>query len=397
MPTPEAKRLDQPIVTRTSTYRTATPEQTRARVEPMLGRFGITRIADVTRLDEIGLPVHVAYRPCGRTLAVSIGIGLQATQSWVSAAMESIETWHAENLRLPIATRDCATRLGLPYDVRSLNLAKRSLLSESTVLDWVVGRGVLSGEEVLVPIDLIELDFTKRLQWGAVFFRASSNGMATGNTHAEATLHALTEVIERDACAPVAELTRADRIYADPGSADHPVAQAVLAALRRADCHVELYEATNELGIPTYACSVWSVDVPVFYSGYGCHLDSGLAAARAMFEAALSRLAGVSGARDDLDELFYQVADPLADPASAERILAPIGGSVGPDDSIDAVTRFCAQRIQDVTQAEPVVVDLTHEDIGIPVSKVIAPGLRMLGDGMVSRRPSPRRRGEHHG
>src|SRR4051794_5945638 len=89
------------ITYRTGTYRAADPEETWQRVMPMLPRFGITRVADITRLDDIGLPVHVAYRPAGLTYAVSIGIGDTPAQSRVSAVMESIEAWHAENLRLP--------------------------------------------------------------------------------------------------------------------------------------------------------------------------------------------------------------------------------------------------------------------------------------------------------
>jgi ribosomal protein S12 methylthiotransferase accessory factor len=63
------------IAYRTGTYRAADPAQTWQRVAPMLGRFGITRAADITRLDDIGLPVHVAYRPAGLTYAVSMGTG----------------------------------------------------------------------------------------------------------------------------------------------------------------------------------------------------------------------------------------------------------------------------------------------------------------------------------
>ncbi|MFF5209769.1 YcaO-like family protein [Streptosporangium sp. NPDC000396] len=374
------------IVTRAGTYRTATPEQTRARIEPMLGRFGITRIADVTRLDEIGLPVHIAYRPCGRTLAASIGIALQPSQSWVSAAMESIETWHAENPRLKIVERGPARTLRLPYDVRSLNLAERSPLSESTTLDWVLGHGILSGRPIPVPLGLIHLDSTRRPDWNMALFNITSNGMATGNTYPEAVLHALLEVIERDCCAPVADLPTAERVHADPAGTTHPTAVTVLAALRAAGCHVELCQTTNQLGIPAYACAIWSPDVPIFFSGFGCHLDPGLAAARAMIEAALSRLAGISGARDDIDELFYLNADPLADPQPPTGRLRRVGAPVGPDDSIESVIRFCAERIHSITGVEPIAVDMTRADIGIPATKVIAPGLRMFDDASLSQR-----------
>lgn len=375
----------------TSPFRSASPEQTRERVRPVLARFGITRVADVTGLDEIGLPTCVAYRPCGRTLSVSLGTGLDPVQAWVSAAMESIETWHAENDRLTVVARGAARDLGVGYDVRALKLAQRSPLTDTTVLDWVAGRGLLTGASYLAPIDLVRLDFTGTLPWHDVLFHPSSNGLATGNTAAEATLHALLEIIERDSITPYCTTPLGERRYVDPETAAHPVAEAVLAALRGAGCWVELVEATGRLGVPTYACSIWSPDLPIVCGGFGCHLDAGLAAARAMAEAAQSRLAVVSGARDDIDAAHYVTADPLANPNVHHRTLGPVTGSVdvaGHD--VEATVRLCARRITDVTGMEPFVVDMTRADVGIPASKVIAPGLDFYTLHEMSRRP-----GEH--
>lgn len=375
----------------TSPFRSASPELTRDRVRPMLSRFGITRIADVTGLDEIGLPTWVAYRPCGRTLSVSLGTGLDPVQAWVSAAMESIETWHAENDRLPIVARGAARDLGVGYDLRALKLAPRSPLTERTVLDWVAGRGLLTGADYLVPIDLVRLDFTRAMPWDDVLFHPSSNGLATGNTRPEATLHALLEIIERDSLAPYCTTPLGRRRYVDPDTARHPVAETVLAALRRAGCWVELVEATGRLGVPSYACAIWSPDLPLVCGGFGCHLDAGLAAGRAMAEAAQSRLAVVSGTRDDIDPDHYFTADPLANPGTRERALGPVTGSVRVDgDGVDATIRHCARLIMEITGMEPFVVDLTRTDIGIPASKVVAPGLDFYTVRQLSHRP-----GEH--
>ena len=199
---------DTAITYRAGTFRTASPEDTWRRISPLLPKFGITRVADITRLDEIGLPVHVAYRPVGQTLAVSVGTGLGEAQSKVSAAMESIETWHAENPRLVTAGRAPAADLDLPYDVRMLNLPPGSPLTDRVVLDWVEGRGLLTGRPVLVPADSIPIDFTRR-SWREYLFRPTTNGMATGSSALDATLHALIEIIERDCAAePLADPDR---------------------------------------------------------------------------------------------------------------------------------------------------------------------------------------------
>jgi YcaO-like protein with predicted kinase domain len=380
------------IVHRTGTYRTATVEQTWARIRPMLSRFGITRVADITRLDEIGLPVHLAYRPTGHTLAVSVGTGLGPTQSRVSAVMESIEAWHAENPRLEIAVRAPAEGLRLPYDPRALQLTPRSPLTDSVVLDWVVGRGLLTGAEFLVPYDTIRLDFTARQSWARALFRPSSNGLASGNTHAEATLHALHEIIERDCITQYTVSGLEERRYVDPASSSHPDTKAILAALQAAGCWVEVCDISNELDVPCYASSIWSVDVPLICGGFGCHVSPDIALGRAMSEAAQSRITMVAGARDDIDNAVYVQADPLATPPrTAGGPPQPVRAEPVPGDTLDELIVSCAQRILASTGVEPFAVDLSHPDIGIAVSKVFAPGLRLFDERALATRPEPRR------
>lgn len=363
------------IVYHAGTYRTAVPEETWERVAPMLPRFGITRVADITGLDDIGLPVHVAYRPDGLTYAVSIGTGATPAQSRVSAVMESIEAWHAENLRVPVSARCAAVALELDYDVRELNLAPRSPLTESVVLDWVAGQGLLTGGDTFAPADLIRLDLTPPVDWAQSLFQVTSNGLATGNTVADAVLHGLVEVIERDSVACYLAGPR-ERRYVDPATCRHPAARRTFEALRAADCTVLVRDITGRVGLPCYAAVVWSPDVPIACGGYGCHVDRGIAIGRAMAEATQTRLAVIGGARDDIDHDCYREAPPPAEPAC----LVPLADEPGwaNDSDLDAVIRHCAALVSAVTGAEPFAVQIGHPDIGIPTVKVIAPGLRMM-------------------
>src|SRR5919202_3278663 len=89
-------------VYRKGTHRARFPEETWDIIEPKLTRFGITRIADVTGLDTIGIPVALGIRPLARSLSVSQGKGQTSTLAKVSAAMESIELWHAEHAYPPV-------------------------------------------------------------------------------------------------------------------------------------------------------------------------------------------------------------------------------------------------------------------------------------------------------
>lgn len=363
-------------------FRTASAEQTWRRVRPLLPSFGITRVADITRLDEIGLPVQVAYRPDSKTVAVSMGTGLTPEQARVSAVMESIESWHAENLRVEVATTAAARDLALPYDVRALNLPPRSPLTATTRLDWVAGRGLLTGAEILVPLAAIELDFTRGRGWPQVLFKPTSNGLASGNTRDEASLHALFELIERDCITPFPSTPFGRRRYVDPNTSPDPATRSVLAALTDAGCLVEVCELTNDLGLPCYAASIWSPELPVMCGGFGCNVDPDLAVGRAMAEAAQSRLGVVSGARDDIDIDVYLLADPLAQPprSSAGLPHLPVPRPTMDTGDVARATRHCAERVAARTGVEPFVVDLTRPDVGIPVSKVFAPGLRLFDE-----------------
>ncbi|GLY85236.1 YcaO-like family protein [Actinoallomurus iriomotensis] len=361
------------IAYRTGTYRTAGPEETWQRVRPMLPRFGITRVADITRLDDIGLPVHVAYRPAGLTYAVSIGTGTTAAQSRVGAVMESIETWHAENLRLPVAARAPASALDLGYDVRALNLVPRSPLTSAVVLDWVSGRGLLTGREILAPIDAIRLDGTGPRDWAAVFFWPTSGGLATGNTEAEAVLHALHELVERASVAAARDRPLSRRRYVDAGSCREPVTRYVFDALRAAGCTVTVRDITGPEELPCYAATIWSEDVPMRCAGYACHVDPSIALGRALSEAVLTRLAVISGARDDIDGGEYREMTRPEEPVAPVAVRD--GLSWADDGDLRSVVRHCAARVASVTGAEPFVVRLDHEDLGIPAVKVIAPGL----------------------
>lgn len=370
--------MPEAIAYRTGAYRAVDPAETWEKVEPTLGRFGITRVADITRLDEIGLPVHVAYRPDSLTYAVSMGTGVTVPHSRVSAVMESIEAWHAENLRLPVAHRAPAAALDLGYDVRGLILASRSPLTSQVVLDWVSGYGLLTGREVLAPIDSIRLAGTEPRDWPTMLFRATSEGLATGNTEAEAVLHGLLELVERASL--VGYRNRPQR-FVDPGTCVDPVTSRIHAAVRAAECTAVVRDVTGPTGLPCYTATIWSTDVPMRCTGFACHVKAEIALGRALGEAVLTRLAAISGARDDIDGVVYrEMTEPVvpAEPADIRDRDSWVDGWVD-DGDLRSVIRHCASLVAAATGYEPFAVRLTHEDVGIPAVKVFTPGLRDLG------------------
>src|SRR4051812_49014900 len=87
---------------RDGTHRLIHPEETLSRLSAHLHALGITRVANVTGLDCIGIPVVMVCRPNSRSLATSQGKGLTLASAKVSGIMESIELQHAEQIAKPL-------------------------------------------------------------------------------------------------------------------------------------------------------------------------------------------------------------------------------------------------------------------------------------------------------
>lgn len=84
------------------THRLCDPAQTLEAVKPHLAGMGITRIANLTGLDRVGLPTVMVARPNSRSVAVALGKGLTLEAAQASGVMEAVETWHAERITRPL-------------------------------------------------------------------------------------------------------------------------------------------------------------------------------------------------------------------------------------------------------------------------------------------------------
>src|SRR5262245_13875280 len=183
------------------THRAIPPAETLARLKPLLPKMGITRLANVTGLDTIGIPVVMSVRPLSRSLSVSQGKGLDLDSAKVSAAMESIEGYHAERVTGPLhlASYDELRRRHLVIDPHRLPLSDRRVFQTSLPLLWIAGDDWLHHEPVWVPFQLVHTAYTTRMRWDLIGFTATTTGLASGNHVLEAVSHALCEIVERDA------------------------------------------------------------------------------------------------------------------------------------------------------------------------------------------------------
>lgn len=179
-------------------------ETTLALAEAWAPRLGITRVTDITRLDRIGIPVFASIRPGAHrgSLCVNAGKGLTPEEARAGATMEAIEFALAEHgasaVEVVAATArdviDGRERSDAVLDFCPV-MGARIPLDEP--LACVEAEELVSGGTCLVPAELVFLPAPRSLI-PRQYFGPSSNALSSGNTVEEATVHALTEIIERD-------------------------------------------------------------------------------------------------------------------------------------------------------------------------------------------------------
>lgn len=362
------------------TVRARTAEQTWELLEGRLGEYGITRVADLTSLDYIGLPVWTAIRPASRTLSTSQGKGATNLLAKISAVCEAIELWHVEQ-PLPVDAHGPARDVGphCPLTALPLTVPYTASVLERMVWEWTTGTDLVSGDKILVPVDVVRRR-VMRPEWSPDLLRATSTGLACGTTRDEALLHALCEVVERDVLYRDGQSGGRRRTLIDPETVGDPYAREILGRLTAAQMDLEIAVVDGPYGLPVALAYLWSEDLPTVFAGSGCHPSPVIALTRALTEAAQSRLTVISGTRDDLP----------SEPACADRVPAfrpaqrtglahwkhaTAGFTPARGGFADQVAEL-ARRIQRVTRHEPLALDLSDPTAPLHAVQVVAPGTR---------------------
>jgi ribosomal protein S12 methylthiotransferase accessory factor len=297
---------------RLGTHRSRVPEETLSLITPLLRELGVTRCADVTGLDSIGIHTFSAIRPRGRVLQVTNGKGLRRVDAKVSALMEAIELEHAE--RAPreerLATVEELTAGGERFCApeRLGTFRKDVHFDERLKVSWVPGEELCVGQPAWVPASSVH--YTRPM-----LFDFSTNGLASGNHVVEATVHALGEVIERDA---LSRLRDRGKVHfercgvIDLGRVRDEAVGSLCERVANAGMKLVLLRVDDPAPWHTFAAALLDPDPFAHAStvniGYGTHLSPSVAAVRAITEAAQSRLTFIHGAREDLTEAAYRNA-----------------------------------------------------------------------------------------
>jgi len=364
-----------------------------ARARAVMPALGITRLANVTGLDHVGVPTWMAVRPLALSLSVSQGKGLTHDLAQTSALMECIEIHHAEHFVPRGRRRSLRAAANDASHVHPLLLPVRPdvTIDDASAVEWIAGRRLSDGSARWVPRDCIEID-SSPARMRKKLFMGSSNGLASGNTPSEATLHALCEVIERDQESfwqvrrHFAIDTRASRLNLD--SVTDANCNWLLERCRQAGLEIVVWETTQEASVPCFLCTLFDRNAKTLYpqraSGSGCHPYRRIALSRAITEALQSRLTLIAGGRDDAYWSLYhdglRVDDEagrawgertIGEPAALEFEDVP---EAPPQPSIEALLDWVLERLAQAGLDGAVVVDLTQSDIRIPVVHVTVPG-----------------------
>ncbi len=367
------------------THQAKPPNETLEWLEEVYSKAGITRVADITGLDRIGIPVFTAMRPLAAEGAITVytGKGHTPQEAKISAIMEGIERFSGEPRDFGIV-RGSYEALCESYrvlDPFTLNLPKLRRYSHNENLEWVQGHSLTSGEEIFVPAEAVFHPYSRENQ----LFRTNTNGLATGNVIEEAILHGLLEVIERDAWS----LFELGVIKGRDLQVEHcDLAGELLRKFRDASVQVYVKDITSDIGIPTIAVAIddeVTRDPALLSLGVGSHLVPEVALVRALTEAAQSRLTTIHGTREDtykavfarrigyermkrLNRKWFEESDERTKMSELEGFDS--------DDVLEDI-KHIINKLREVGLSEVIVVDLTRREVNVPAVRVIVPGLEV--------------------
>lgn len=373
------------------THRCIPPTDTLSRIAPLMSRFGITRVANVTGLDRIGLPVVSAYRPNSRSLAVAQGKGVTLQAAKVSALMEAIELYHAERVNLPVIYGRFSDLIATHriVDVAEIARSATSEYRDNLPLLWIEGFDLLQKERVLVPYESVHLDATYPQPTGSGCFVSSSNGLASGNSLLEAISHGICEVVERDATtlwsSRHTQVRNERRV--ELSTVNDSTCREIFGLLDQAAMDLVVWDLTTDVQIPSFLALLLERDrnpdrLQYSSAGMGCHPTRDVALLRAVTEAAQSRLTLISGARDDVFRSEYRREVRRTERTLDHERLMKTGGvrdfhdipSTKKENVRDDVV-WVLERLDAVGIRRVVVVDLTDPSVNLPVVRVVIPGL----------------------
>lgn len=375
------------------THRAIAPEETIKNVESKLRAAGVTRVAEITHLDRVGIPVYSAIRPAAAEGAVSIYAGKGATkpQAKASAMMESFERYsaelHADHKQKFINGVFEGSEGELNRYIRPSLLILPNLLfdPETAEVEWVRSTNLKDDKDVLVPANAVYHPYVP--ERSVKLFQSNTNGLASGNRLEEAVFHGIMEVVERDAWS-IFESKRQSKPEINCENTENQIIKNILTMFNDAGIHVKLVDLTDDVEITTVAAvsdDTVLKDPALLTLGVGTHLDPEVAVIRALTEVAQSRATQIHGTREDTVRAVFM---RKAGYERMKRINSHWFGESEKSIEITEMKNISGKSFkEDIETSKKLLskcgfedvlyVDLTRPEIEIPVVRVIIPGMEL--------------------
>jgi bacteriocin biosynthesis cyclodehydratase domain-containing protein len=389
-------------------YRTASPRDTVARFRKHVSP--LTGVISVLERIEADVPMNTNYYAAhnfsapARTVdelrdalsGGSFGKGSTAEQGEASALMEAMERYsgifQGDEIRVARRFTDFPPGDAIaPNDVMLFSDAQFAQ-DRASIADAIEARTLPEPFDRSAKIDwtpvwsLRDRRF-RYLPTGFLYFfyrgpseiNADSNGCAAGNTLAEAIVQGFLELVERDSYA-MWWYNRLQRSAVDLDQFDDSYVRQLRAQLAENGRRLWVLDITNDLEIPSYvAMALWTENGRENIEfGSGAHFDPRIAMLRALTELnqflSIALMGGGDGKKESLDGTTpFRLQD--------HAYLAPAGAPVAPPAStfnrLDTREQVmaCVEVVGRVG-LDFLVLDQTRPDIGVPVARVIVPGMR---------------------
>jgi ribosomal protein S12 methylthiotransferase accessory factor len=207
------------------------------------------------------------------------------------------------------------------------------------------------------------------------FCRPDSNGNAAGGTFEEAILQGFMEVVERD-CVGLWWYNRLRKPRVNLDSLGQPYIGALREHYDSYHREIHVLDITSDFEIPAFAafCSPARPDKRDLFLGFGAHFDAKIALSRALTE--MNQFLPDIAAKNlpptfvnDLGDGAFLDPDPAVAPKSSIDFL-----NWSSDDLREDV--MTGVKLAQKRGLEVLVLDQTRPDVGLPVVKVIVPGMR---------------------
>ena len=237
-------------------------------------------------------------------------------------------------------------------------------------IDWCDVQSLVTGRVCQIPTAFCYLNYRAHRQ--PELYYGDTNGCAAGRSHESATLAALLELIERDALA-IWWYNRLRRPAIDFDSFHHNGIAEIRAALSVMGRVAHLLDITTDVGIPCFVAVMPNCDGTHPCFGAAANHSPATAAFRALSEAVqvwfwAKNLGGSPALKN-----FLQTAV-----ARGNSYLAPNGLKSSPPELAVTVSEALDSTVNRLFSCglECFRLDCTRREAGIPVVRVIAPGLR---------------------